>query len=70
MPTLNRSPGALAGLRSKDKREETTRLFEETTSGRRETMHRLGAALHLDLPTDSQSRYHLIVRFTKTSAGL
>jgi hypothetical protein len=64
MPILNWSPGALAAQRSKDKREEITRLFEACfrVAGNDAP---IGTALPLDLPTDSQNRYHLIARFTK-----
>ena len=65
MPILNWSPGALAALRSKDKREETTRLFEACfrVAGNDAPIR---TAIPLDLPSDSQNRYHLIARYTKT----
>jgi hypothetical protein len=65
MPILNWSPGALAALRSENKREEITRLFEAyfRVAGN-DTL--LGTALYLDLPTESRNRYHFLARFKKT----
>ena len=65
MPILNWSPGALAAVRSQEKRVEVTRLFEACFRVGSDAL--IGTSLHLDLPTDSQNRYHLIARFTKIS---
>jgi len=66
MPFLNWSPGALAAQRSKDKREEITRLFEAYFRVAGDDAL-IGTVLPLDLPTESQSRYHMIARFTKNN---
>jgi hypothetical protein len=67
MPFLNWSLGALAAVKSTDKRKEITRLFQAYFRAAAGNDALIGTALPLDLPKDSQSRYHMIARFTKNN---
>ncbi len=72
MPTLNWSLGALAAVKSKSQREAVTRLFEAyfRVAGKENYGALTGAMLHLDLPTDNKSRYHLHAKFTRNTGWI
>lgn len=66
MPQLNGSLAALEAVKDKGKRKEMTRPFDAYF---RAAGHDAltGPMLHLDLPTEGQSRHHFHAGYTKTS---